>query len=920
MVKSCAAFGCTNRGDTPLPSASELKRFHRFPSEVQLRKKWVQALHRQKFTPSDSSRVCSDHFKSEDYKAHTTLPRLKDTAVASVFKAFPAHLQPTHHDEDEGVAPKRRRLLVEKLQKIREQLGPDELAELVQHDHNYSFPSSLEEAKLKCDTLQTLLKEKMAAENTQKRKVKAAVAQVGEKDNQLSHALELLKNEKLVSSEGISLMEERFSGFTESQIKVARTMLNKKGTKGVAFSPEMKDFAVTLFYYSPKAYDFVAKMFTLPAPRSIRRYVGAIDCHPGFQTAAFDYLQSHKGDINYSEASLCIDGMSIKQLIQFDPKLGKTFGYVDIGSNCNMGEEVAANEGLVVMAVGLRSYWKLPLAWFLIKGLPADVLGGVIRESLNQCFEAGITIRTVAMDGTIHNISAFNKLGCTLQPPDISSLSTRFDHPHPDATYSVFAVPDPPHMAKNVRNLLAEYKDLVWPGVGTVRWSLVTKLQDIQEEHGLRLGNKLTAKHTHFQKNKMKVNLAVQVMSDSVSRSLKWAHANGINGFDNQGDIEATSRFLELHDKLFDICNSRSRYAFGLKAALCPENIAQAEVVFAAFINMYEVLERSDGLKIINSRRRTGPLGFIACIFTLRELVKLMASGEFKMEYLRCHKLQQDHLERFFSAIRQRNGWSYNPTPLQFMYAFRKLLCHAGKDIIHSATGNCDAQDETVMLTLSNIQAGRKQFATSGDASEESGDTTAAAQSVLDENNNEVSERTVHVKGCVAQNCDVCASSISYIAGYYVFSLQKAVKCQACRSALVHSEQDQCKNASLIYFKDYRQDTIEKGLKVPSGSLCKLLFLCETVFRKYAMSMSTIDIEKKLLIDVLTEMNMSAIFPTLTSHALETSDGIDNHYLTLIHLICRKYLRLRVKKVLRDSCAKKSLGNAIHRARIFKNL
>jgi hypothetical protein len=401
-----------------------------------------------------------------------------------------------------------------------------------------------------------------------------------------------------------------------------------------------------------------------------------------------------------------------------------------------------------------------------------------------------------------------------------------------------------------------------------------------------------------------------------VSRTLKWAHANGVSGFEDD-DVLTTCKFLELHDKLFDILNSRARHAFGVKAALTPDNLHRAQAVFEEFVAMYKVLERSDGQKVVHSRRRTGPLGFIACIVTVRELVSLMESGEFDMEYLRCHKLIQDHLEVFFGAVRQRNGWSINPTAQQFRFAFRQLLCHAGKNIIHSSTGNCVAQDETVLLNVSNFDASSRIEATV-----ETSDSTCT-QFVLDENSNAVVEKPMHEKGCVVQDCKVCGAAIAYIAGYYVRSMKSIVKCGMCKCALFHSDKDPCMNTSLIYFKDYCPNTIEKGLMVPSGSLCKLLFLCEKVFRQNATILSSLDVERKLLIDVLTQLDMTTIFPTLTSHALETADGIDNHYLTMVHLICRKYLRLRIKKLLRDMALKKSIGkdgNAMHRNRIVQNV
>ncbi len=83
------------------------------------------------------------------------------------------------------------------------------------------------------------------------------------------------------------------------------------------------------------------------------------------------------------------------------------------------------------------------------------------------------------------------------------------------------------------------------------------------------------------------------------------------------------------------------------------------------------------------------------------------------------------------------------------------------------------------------------------------------------------------------------------------------------------------------------------------------------------------DIEKKLLKEVLTNINTSTVFRQLSSHALETSDGVDSHYITLVHLICRKYLFLRLKKVLKDVANQRRVGkddHALQQSRVVQNL
>jgi len=42
--------------------------------------------------------------------------------------------------------------------------------------------------------------------------------------------------------------------------------------------------------------------------------------------------------------------------------------------------------------------------------------------------------------------------------------------------------------------------------------------------------------------------------------------------------------------------------------------------------------------------------------------------------YLLTRRFNQDALENFFGNVRNQIGNSYNPTPIQFYYAFKKLF------------------------------------------------------------------------------------------------------------------------------------------------------------------------------------------------------------------------------------------------------
>ncbi|KAL1421949.1 hypothetical protein MTO96_003941 [Rhipicephalus appendiculatus] len=57
MVVSCCAVGCTKRATKGSGTG-----FFRFPKEINRRQAWVQAVRRERWKPSDSTRICGLHF------------------------------------------------------------------------------------------------------------------------------------------------------------------------------------------------------------------------------------------------------------------------------------------------------------------------------------------------------------------------------------------------------------------------------------------------------------------------------------------------------------------------------------------------------------------------------------------------------------------------------------------------------------------------------------------------------------------------------------------------------------------------------------------------------------------------------------------------------------------------------------------
>lgn len=61
---------------------------------------------------------------------------------------------------------------------------------------------------------------------------------------------------------------------------------------------ELRKFATTLHFYSPRAYNYVRKTFNfcLPDVSTIRKWTSSIDCMPGFSQFCFNTLKG-KADV-----------------------------------------------------------------------------------------------------------------------------------------------------------------------------------------------------------------------------------------------------------------------------------------------------------------------------------------------------------------------------------------------------------------------------------------------------------------------------------------------------------------------------------------------------------------------------------------------------------------------------------------------
>jgi len=84
-------------------------------------------------------------------------------------------------------------------------------------------------------------------------------------------------------------------------------------------------------------------------------------------------------------------------------------------------------------------------------------------------------------------------------------------------------------------------------------------------------------------------------------------------------------------------------------------------------------LQLQDGMRIVDSVRKTGLVGFLICIDSLKGLYNSVCENQL-LKYIRTYKISKDHIELFFGCIRAKGGCNNNLTARQFKTAFKQLL------------------------------------------------------------------------------------------------------------------------------------------------------------------------------------------------------------------------------------------------------
>lgn len=698
--------------------------------------------------------------------------------------------------------------------------------------------------------------------------------------------------------------------------------------KNAKYSEELRTFAVTLKFYSSKAYSYARRVFKkcLPAPSTVRKWMQVVDGSPGFTTQSLELIKLRAKQDGRIPVDLVMDEMSIRQ--QTLSKCGKTYGKIDLGAK-QLSDDNApeATNALVLMAVSLKHGWKVPFAYFLIKGLNASERANILSEALQQLHEAQADVFSITFDGAYHNFAALICLGANFDYP---SCNFRPYISHPTTKNQVFAFSDPCHNIKLVRNALGQQPYLLTHSeddtIRKISWNYICSLVCLEEKEERKCATKITKKHIFFEDNIMNVGLAAQTLSESVAKALEFTRSLQLPQFEGS---EETETFCRNFNKAFDILNCRSKYS--TKEYCQPLDVHSYSLLKNEADRIIQYIE---GLSIamekksteagittvsykeepaLSCRKKTGFLGFVVSLKNIFEIFNaLTKQSSLKMTYLLTYKLSQDHLESFFSAVRSLGGHNNNPNAYQFETAYKHLIIH--NEVKCSENANVKASDINV-LQISSSKAPKTSVKIDVDIEEL---IDEIEDGILNDEEETATASTSATSAATKAEGECILSSyiqevVVYISGFVARAVRKKVlSCETCRRSLVSTTTLLSENMQLLRLKN------RGGLTVPSENVIILCTEAEKYLRKNSTNTYPPEHFVNMVKHILTKVRC-LVFGDVRDHVAGEDEEIiredhSDHNNTLIKLILEQYYNIIRHHMLKS----KSIKNSYCRRRLTK--
>lgn len=231
--------------------------------------------------------------------------------------------------------------------------------------------------------------------------------------------------------------------------------------------------------------------------------------------------------------------MSTRQQVFWSPHKNSYEGFTN---NSEDSKNKIAKQALVYMLNGINCCFEFPVCYWMIDAIDSIERRTKMLEVLQAVTSAGVIVKFVVFDGCASNIAMAKLLvGCL--DPIASDFEPFFLNPENKEKVYIFL--DPCHMVKLIRNTFGN-RTILDPNGDKIEWRYIKSLFDFSQKYDFHV-HKLTKRHMLWNRNKMSVALATQILSGSTANAI-GAQTGNIPGQSVFKICQNAAKFLQLHD------------------------------------------------------------------------------------------------------------------------------------------------------------------------------------------------------------------------------------------------------------------------------------------------------------------------------------------------------------------------------------
>ena len=460
--------------------------------------------------------------------------------------------------------------------------------------------------------------------------------------------------------------------------------IQSSSSSSVRYHPMIIKFCLNLASKSPSAYSdlrFDSKtgngILVLPSLRTLRDYKNYIKPTREFNPAVIKDLSQKIANFSGPErfVTILFDEMKIQEDLVWDKYSGELIGFVDLGDiNINYATlknvEELATHILVFLVKSVVNPLSYSFASFATTGISAHQIMPNFWRAVRYLEQINLHVIAATADGASPNRRFFRMHKFLQGDSAVEDVVYHTKNIYSAQNRFIYFFADVPHLMKTSRNCLSNSGSgratrYMWNSGFFVLWSHITQIYDEQLLSGLKFIPKLTADHINLTPySVMRVNLAVQVLSDTVGKVLAEL---------GPPDATGTANFCLMMDKFLDCLNVRNTVEHEKKRkpflrpykSVDDERFAWLDSFLDYFRLWQESIEERPGNFTRNAKSRMFISwqtyeGIQVTVHSFKEVVKYLLENGVK--YVLSERFCQDDLENYFGRQRAIGRRKDNPS------------------------------------------------------------------------------------------------------------------------------------------------------------------------------------------------------------------------------------------------------------------